>query len=322
MKAPIFSTYRQGENRVTASMLAVLERIDLAVVERLLAAASGEASLQMVRFANQPSGPASVPDGSISAGFDYLFEVKTERGAVDADQLRRHLMRLDGGPHDQRLFLVTPDADTPPQVDAVGDDRLVWFNFAALDQAMDDVVRDDTEPVSDRERFLLRELQRLFDGDGLLASAEDVVIVAARFAYADYQQFGAYLCQTGRTFRSGVTRMGFYRQKRIEPELPRFVHRVAALMIGTETVDELQTSDTPFAGRIGRLVQTLLDEASPRTGRTLQLILLSEPDDDDTVRLPNAIEHLHPWAWTQGQRYARLSELQRAPASTDELGSP
>ena len=57
-KGPLFSTYRQGENRVTASMLAVFERIDLALVERLLGAASGESELQMVSFRNQFRGPS------------------------------------------------------------------------------------------------------------------------------------------------------------------------------------------------------------------------------------------------------------------------
>jgi hypothetical protein len=44
-KTPLFSTYRAGENRVTASMLAVFERIDLSNLERLLAGASEESSL-------------------------------------------------------------------------------------------------------------------------------------------------------------------------------------------------------------------------------------------------------------------------------------
>src|SRR6266699_269547 len=37
-KNPWFSTYRQGENRVTSSMLAVFERIDLSLLEAILAA--------------------------------------------------------------------------------------------------------------------------------------------------------------------------------------------------------------------------------------------------------------------------------------------
>jgi hypothetical protein len=45
-KNPLVSTYRQGENRVTSSMLAVFERIDLPLLETILAAAAGEASLQ------------------------------------------------------------------------------------------------------------------------------------------------------------------------------------------------------------------------------------------------------------------------------------
>jgi hypothetical protein len=54
-KNPLFSTYRQGENRVTSSMLAVFERIDPSLLEEILAAAAGESSLQMVSFANQLS---------------------------------------------------------------------------------------------------------------------------------------------------------------------------------------------------------------------------------------------------------------------------
>lgn len=53
-KNPLFSTYRQGENRVTSSMLAVFERIDLSILESLLIAATGEASLELVSFVNQP----------------------------------------------------------------------------------------------------------------------------------------------------------------------------------------------------------------------------------------------------------------------------
>ena len=51
----IFSSYRQGENRVTSTMLAVFERIGIGLVERIIAAAVGEASLEMVTYANQPS---------------------------------------------------------------------------------------------------------------------------------------------------------------------------------------------------------------------------------------------------------------------------
>jgi hypothetical protein len=67
---PLFSTYRQGENRVTSSMLAVFERVGLGILEQLLTAATGEAALTTITFTNQPPGSgASVPDARISARF-------------------------------------------------------------------------------------------------------------------------------------------------------------------------------------------------------------------------------------------------------------
>src|SRR6266540_3807537 len=94
-KNPLFSTYRQGENRVTSSMLAVFERIDLSLLETLLASAAGESSLAMVTFTNQPpSVGRSVPDARISARFAYWFEVKTVRNALGLHQLTEHLANL------------------------------------------------------------------------------------------------------------------------------------------------------------------------------------------------------------------------------------
>jgi hypothetical protein len=95
-KAPLFSPYRQGENRITASLMAVFERIDLSKVERLLAVSSGESALQLFSFENQVRSKrsASVPDARISASFSLWFETKTAPGQVRQDQLRRHLEHL------------------------------------------------------------------------------------------------------------------------------------------------------------------------------------------------------------------------------------
>ena len=157
-KNPLFSTYRQGENRVTSSMLAVFERIDLSLLESLLAAAAGESALQMVTFTNQPPGVgASVPDARISARFSYWFEVKTERGALRRKQLIEHLSCLSGG-GDARLFAVTPDGAEPGLVGELGDARLVWLNFQALSDAIDALMGDQSNLMGERTEFLLREL--------------------------------------------------------------------------------------------------------------------------------------------------------------------
>ncbi len=221
MKAPIFSTYRQGENRVTSSMLAVFERVDLSLVERLLGAAAGESSFEMIHFTNQVVGQGSVPDAEIRASFQYLFEVKTARDAVRSRQLRKHLQTFDGGNTEERLFVVTPDTDVPATVAALDDPRVIWFNFASLAQAIDALLVGGEDVVGEREAFLLRELRRLFEADGLLALAEDIVVVAARFAHSDYHHYGAYICQAGRTFRPGIQRIGFYCPPNLRSEAAR-----------------------------------------------------------------------------------------------------
>src|SRR4051794_40435659 len=79
MVNPLLSSYRAGENRVTSSTMAVFERIDLALVQDLLASASGAGDeLRTVTFENQVPGYGSVPDARISGHFNWLFETKTE----------------------------------------------------------------------------------------------------------------------------------------------------------------------------------------------------------------------------------------------------
>jgi hypothetical protein len=81
---PLFSTYRQGENRVTASLLAVLSRLGTNLTERVLGALLDEPELSLVSFTPLPSTPGvGNPDGEIRAQFHCLLEVKTTRDAPD-----------------------------------------------------------------------------------------------------------------------------------------------------------------------------------------------------------------------------------------------
>jgi hypothetical protein len=98
MHSGLFSAYRQGENRVTSSVLAVFERLDVGLLRRILATATGNPEMALLTFANQVRGDrsGSVPDGAITANIGYYFEVKTERNAVRGDQLREHVRHLTG----------------------------------------------------------------------------------------------------------------------------------------------------------------------------------------------------------------------------------
>jgi hypothetical protein len=325
-KNPLFSTYRQGENRVTSSILAVFERIDLSLLETILAAAAGEASLQIVSFINQPPGRRSVPDARISARFAYWFEVKTARNALGNRQLAEHLAVLGGDGGDERLFAVTPDAEQPDAVAALSDPWVVWFNFRSLYDAVDAAVSDPTGTVSEQARFLLRELQALLVEDGLV-DTDDVVVVAARFAYPEYLKRSVYVCQTERAFRGGLTHMGFYANSAIQPHMPRIRYR-EDLVTFTREEAAARKAGSDLDRLVGQVIETLLGDGPREEGKQYQVFLLSAPEDPDTVRLAHPITNDtvaasgRPWAWTMGQRYVSLAGLTRPGVTvTSDLGA-
>ena len=165
---------------MTSSIIAVFQRLELSLLERLLASATGESSIELVSFRNQaPGAGGSVPDARMTARFDFWFETKTDRGAVNQSQLLKHLEALDKEDPSARLIVITPDSELPPVIGALGDKRIWWFSFADLVDAMNDAMQDRNNFVGEQARFLLQELIAMFDEDGLLA-ADDTVVVAAK----------------------------------------------------------------------------------------------------------------------------------------------
>ena len=146
----LFSTYRQGENRVTSTFLAVLQRLSLPNIDRILGTLVGDTAFSLVSFENQPKGKRSTPDARIRTGFDIWIETKTESNAVRSEQVMRHLKSLGDG---ERLLLLTPDDDQPRNLG----DRVIWSNFRNLVKAIEEILEDESAPPSEKEAFLLRE---------------------------------------------------------------------------------------------------------------------------------------------------------------------
>lgn len=84
-----------------------------------------------------PSEETSVPDGLIHGSFSYWFEVKTARDAVRRAQLVAHMRSLSSEREHERLFVVSPDATQPAVIAELADDRVQWFPFVALSEAID-----------------------------------------------------------------------------------------------------------------------------------------------------------------------------------------
>ncbi|NLX23057.1 MAG: hypothetical protein GXY55_15505 [Phycisphaerae bacterium] len=306
----LFPPYVTGENRVTASILAVLKSLAMSRIERLLGALLEQSEFELVRFQNQPaSGGKGVPDAMILSSCYLLLETKTQRNSIKApDQLMRHLRRLDkSGEHTRLLLLLTPDQHRPPVCDRIKDERLIWASFSAFHQSIEELLADKYEVISEREAFLLRELQSMFVEERLIGSPNDVLVVPARRAWPMYTDFHVYVCQPRRPFQP-VTRISFYCDGQIQPLVPTIL----------EVHEEIMLTKDANDGEVRDRVNALLRAGKVSEGQSAKIMLLSAPDDPRTVRLPQPIPNDlessggRGIAFTQNQRYVALADLKTA----------
>ena len=92
MTTPLFSTYRKGENRVTASFLAVLERLSLPTWTGFSRTSSG--SVTPVSLFSRTSRRVMIQDLNATRSRPDLLsgcETKTARNAVRVNQIKDHL---------------------------------------------------------------------------------------------------------------------------------------------------------------------------------------------------------------------------------------
>ncbi len=353
MPNPLFSRYSQGENRVTASTLAVFERISFALVERILQTLCQEQNLSLLTIKNQfkPKDAGSIPDGVIKASFAYLLETKVVQGKVDEIQLRDHLKALDGIPDaaHKKLIVLTPDYEEPPVIRELKSDSLVWASFNTLYDAIAEILAMDENwlsssfsLVSEQERFLLKELVQMYLAEGLINNgpSDSVLIVPARWAIHDYEKYSAYLCQPHRSFQR-VEYLGFYHggviDRRIAKVLAPPIERIELTTQGIQDLIVANNSNQDESGKgankiIAKDVFTMLEDlvaklTSPQLGETMKVFFLSSPDASETIKLKQNIRNDlrnaggKPIAFTMGQRYVSLANLNKNPQTTTELMS-
>ena len=278
-----------------------------------------QSEFELVKFQNQPArGGRSVPDGEILSSCRILVETKIKRNTVRAKQLQHHLEQLDSSREATRLLLVlTPDQSQPRAFDQVEDkeSRLVWASFAALDQAIDELLADGNDVVSEREAFLLRELQVMLVEEELIGVASEVVVVAARHAWPEYQRCSAYICQPGRAFKP-VRRIAFYSRGQVYPLVPSIL----------DMQDEVVLERGRYKGPLGKVIDNLIDtipRSRKEVGHSYKVFLLSSPDDPKTIQLEGPIlndlqsKTGQPTAFTMGQRYVAMDKLATATATSD-----
>ena len=328
MTTPLFSTYRQGENRVTATFLAVLQRLSLPNIDRILQRLlwEDEESYNLVSFENQIRTKGSVPDARIRMGNTIWIETKTKRDDVRSDQIEKHLESVSEG---EVLLVLTPDESRPPVLDAykASEDRIAWSNFGELSDVIGEILRDEYEPPTEREAFLLRELVLMFREDGLLDSGDPkVAVVAASSAWPMYQKVPVYCCLVSLPFRSTgqFDRMAFYANGEIKPLVPKVIEVVESINLTRK--EEIAALDSSAKELAEELFQKM--GGTPEWQRWFdgerKVVFLSAPSHNETIKLEKSIANNKKSysgktvPFTYGKpRYVSLDSLHKARTTTE-----
>jgi len=329
MTTPLFSTYRQGENRVTATFLSVLQRLSLPNIDRILQrllCEDGE-PYNLVSFENQVYTKESVPDAKIQTGNAIWIETKTVRNDVRPDQINGHLESVNDG---EVLLVLTPDESKPTVLDTdiTHKDRIAWSNFSALSDVIGEILVDEDEPPTEREAFLLRELVSMLREDGLLRRA-DVMVVAASSGWPMYKAIPVYRCALSLPVRTPdqFNYIAFYAGGEIKCIVPKVKKVVESINLTRQ--EERDALDPYTKGLAEDLWQKIKDYPEQRSwfDGNFKVMFLSEHDDrDQTVDLGKAIRNDKKSssgsgktvAFTFGKpRYVSLESLRQASTTTD-----
>ena len=334
MPTPLFSTYRQGENRVTSTLLGVLQRLSLPNIDRILQALLEDDS-SLVIFKNQPKGKRAVPkgrrtvpDAKIETGSSIWIETKTARNAASLNQIMGHTGYLGDG---EKLLVLTPDDARPKSLGDIDDpslrDRIVWSNFHVLASAIDDILKNEEEPPSEHEAFLLREFVLMLQHDGLLRSTTPrVMVLAARDAWPMYEILGVYRCSVDKPMSASKNpdRIAFYVGGEIQVRVPRIKSVIESIdMSRSEEIESLASGQRELARELERKIDRHNQHHEFSTA--FKVMFLSEHNDNETVRLEKPVlnnkkdKHGKAVPYTYGAPiYVTLESLQNS-SWTSEL---
>lgn len=141
------------------------------------------------------------------------------------------------------------------------------------------------------------------------------VVVAAGKAWPMYEKVHAYVCQTGRSFRN-VSHVAFYVHGTIQAEIAQVVSRRDRVPFSSEEVGRLMATKETADKRLALVMKNA--RANGWDDPTYQVFVLTKPGEKGHVTLDAPITHqTGGGAYTQGQRYATLADLQRASTTSD-----
>lgn len=333
MTTPLFSTYSQGENRVTATFLAVLERLSVANMNRIFEGLLGDEEFGLVTFANQPRGVDSIPDAKIETGHSVWIETKIERDKVGVVQIRNHMKAVKPN---EKLLVLTPDDDRPTNLDSNSiskndRERIVWANFRKLDNIVSEILDSKDAPPLSMDDYLLREFSSFLDHEALtISSADRVAVASAGWAWPAYNALGKVAEPFISGYRAGYglakpsNHIAFYTGQEIKIIVPKVKSVVGPINFTRQVeIDSLEDSqERELANEIFKRIKQC-NEIENFNAET-KIIFLSGPDDPETITLDKPIANdligkggkRVGWVM-KGQRYVTLDSLKTASKTSD-----
>lgn len=331
MTTPLFSTYGQTENLVTSTFISVLQRLSLTNMDRILQAllqdiTEEDEDFSLVTFTNQPIIPNQPKNGNLRAdasivpGFASIWiETKIARNDPGLrSQAKDYLKHL---PDDARLLLLTPDDNAPLNL---SDDKLIWSNFSVLSDAIEEILQHEDDPPSEKEAFLLRELNMMLNRLGLTFSPSDrvIVVAAADHAWDMYEQLSGYRRARNRTIKSSGY-MAFYKDGEIKSRVPRIKSMVERInMTQQSEIEELCSREKEDAIELWEKIEKHGQQGE--FNEDFMVFFLTGSNDSETIDLGKPIKNDKqskngkPVPFTYGNpRYVTLDSLKSASKTSD-----
>ncbi len=328
MANSIFSNYSTPENRVTATILAVFEKISSTTVTRILQVLIEDSTIELIEYENQVKVTDSIPDGRIKGLFDYMIETKITKGAIKKEQIENHCKALK---YDfSKLLILTPDFNYPPILNEIKSDysnKIIWSNFDKIIEGIDAVLQDSIL-LLDREKFLLLELKEFIINEQLTSEdySKKILIVPAGNAWDFYKKYTIYKCQPNRTFKP-TSYMGFYADKQIKEYFPKILGYVDKLNIQE---DDLSKTSIKTVNEVNeqtvknRLIQ-LKNRLQPNQWNGYyKYIILTDINDNETFKNTHPIDNNKTsysdkgTAFVQKQTYVNIDNI-KGKKYTSEL---
>ena len=149
------------------------------------------------------------------------------------------------------------------------------------------------------------------------------LIVSGQHDHVRYTERGALVLDPSEQLPTGITHVGFY-ARGIQPHVAAIVADHPNLLLTTETAAQLRATEREADARVAAVVEDAVRTERPEAGSSRRVLLLSGPEDDATIVLPQPIKntkqiHGKPVAWTLSRALVPLPALLTAPATTDEL---